>query len=159
MVHIEKWHPDRPITAVYYDGEKEMHYVKRFLCEVTTDKRVSFISESEGSELDVVSTAYKPKARIVFNKLLKATKNLPDKVVELDEFIDVKGMKAQGNQLTKLKVKEIVLEHEIEGDEPWPEDVKNEEETTEETPETGNEEGGSTTVEWDMDDEDQPKLF
>lgn len=159
MVHIEKWHPDRPITAVYYDGEKEMHYVKRFLCEVTTDKRVSFISESEGSELDVVSTAYKPKARIVFNKLLKATKNLPDKVVELDEFIDVKGMKAQGNQLTKLKVKEIVLEHEIEGDEPWPEDVKNEEEATEETPETENEEGGSTTVEWDMDDEDQPKLF
>lgn len=159
MVHIEKWHPDRPITAVYYDGDKEMHYVKRFLCEVTTDKRVSFISESEGSELDVVSTAYKPKARIVFNKLLKATKNLPDKVVELDEFIDVKGMKAQGNQLTKLKVKEIVLEHGIEGDEPWPEDVKNEEEAAEETPETGNEEGGSTTVEWDMDDEDQPKLF
>ncbi|MFZ9027833.1 MAG: DNA gyrase/topoisomerase IV subunit A [Crocinitomicaceae bacterium] len=159
MVHIEKWHPDRPITAVYYDGEKEMHYVKRFLCEVTSDKRVSFISESEGSELDVVSTAYKPKARIVFNKLLKATKNLPDKVVELEEFIDVKGMKAQGNQLTKLKVKEILLEHEIEGDEPWPEDANNEDQANEETLETGSEEGGSTTVEWDMDDEDQPKLF
>lgn len=159
MIHIEKWHPDRPITAVYFDGEKEMHYVKRFLCEVTSDKRVSFISESEGSELDVVSTAYRPKARIVFNKLLKATKNLPDKVVELDEFIDVKGMKAQGNQLTKLKVKEILLDHEVEGDEPWPEDVGNDEEGNEDTPDNGNEEGGSATVEWDMDDEDQPKLF
>lgn len=154
MVHIEKWHPDRPITAVYFDGEKELHYVKRFLCEVTSDKRVSFISETEGSHLDVVTTAYKPKVRIVFNKLLKATKNLPDKIEELDEFIDVKGMKAQGNQLTKLKVKEVLLEHPIEGDEPWPEDV--EEETTGDT--EGNNEEGSTTVEWDMDD-DQPKLF
>ena len=159
MVHIEKWHPNRPITAVYFDGEKELHYVKRFLCEVTTDKRVSFISESEGSELDVVSTAYKPIARVVFNKLLKATKNLPDKIIELDDFIDVKGMKAQGNQITKLKVKEILLEHSIEGDEPWPEEVINEESENVDVSELENEEGGSTTVEWDMDNEDQPKLF
>ena len=159
MVHIEKWHPNRPITAVYFDGEKELHYVKRFLCEVTTDKRVSFISESEGSELDVVSTAYKPIARVVFNKLLKATKNLPDKIIELDDFIDVKGMKAQGNQITKLKVKEILLEHPIEGDEPWPEEVINEESENVDVSELESEEGGSTTVEWDVDNEDQPKLF
>ncbi len=159
MVHIEKWHPNRPITAVYFDGEKELHYVKRFLCEVTTDKRVSFISESEGSELDVVSTAYKPIARVVFNKLLKATKNLPDKIIELDDFIDVKGMKAQGNQITKLKVKEILLEHPIEGDEPWPEEVINEESENVDVSELESEEGGSTTVEWDMDNEDQSKLF
>ena len=159
MVHIEKWHPNRPITAVYFDGKKELHYVKRFLCEVTTDKRVSFISESEGSELDVVSTAYKPIARVVFNKLLKATKNLPDKIIELDDFIDVKGMKAQGNQITKLKVKEILLEHPIEGDEPWPEEVINEESEDVDVSELESEEGGSTTVEWDMDNEDQPKLF
>ena len=159
MVHIEKWHPNRPITAVYFDGKKELHYVKRFLCEVTTDKRVSFISESEGSELDVVSTAYKPIARVVFNKLLKATKNLPDKIIELDDFIDVKGMKAQGNQITKLKVKEILLEHPIEGDEPWPEEVINEESENVDVSELESEEGGSTTVEWDMDNEDQPKLF
>lgn len=159
MVHIEKWHPNRPITAVYFDGEKELHYVKRFLCEVTTDKRVSFISESEGSELDVVSTAYKPIARVVFNKLLKATKNLPDKIIELDDFIDVKGMKAQGNQITKLKVKEILLEHPIEGDEPWPEEVISEESENVDVSELESEEGGSTTVEWDMDNKDQPKLF
>jgi topoisomerase-4 subunit A len=122
LIHIEKWHPDRPISAVYYDGEKDMHFVKRFVCEVTSDKKVSFISESEGSRLDVVSTAYQPTAVIVFNKLLKATKNLPDKEVRLDEFIDIKGMKSQGNQLTKLKVKEILLAHAIEGDTPWPDE-------------------------------------
>ena len=60
--------------------------------------------------------------RIVYNKLLKETKNLPDNEVALAGFIDVKGMKAQGNQLTKLKVKEVVLTHPIEGSEPWPDE-------------------------------------
>ena len=120
LIHIEKWDPERPISAVYYDGEKELHYVKRFVCEVTTDKKVLFISDAEGSELDVVTTAYKPCVTIIYNKLLKATKNLPNKEVKLDEFIDVKGMKSQGNQLTKLKVKEIVLTDGEEVNLPWP---------------------------------------
>lgn len=158
MIHIEKWHPDRPISAIYYDAEKEIHYLKRFLCEVTTDKKVSFISESEGSHLDIVSTAYKPKARVVFNKLLKETKNLPDTLLDIEELIDIKGMKAQGNQVTKLKVKEIVLEHPIEGDEPWPEDVKKEEDSENDDSE-GEDEGGDNTMEWDLTDDDQPKLF
>lgn len=159
LVHIEKWHPERPLSVVYYDAEKDMHYCKRFLCEVTSDKKVSFISESEGSYMDVVSTAYKPKVRIVYNKLLKATKNLPDTEIDLDEFIDIKGMKAQGNQMTKLKVKEVILDHEIDGGEPWPEVKKVE------TPKVeGQEDDVSDTVEWDVkpsgdDDTDQPKLF
>ncbi len=157
MVHIEKWIPRRPISAVYYDAEKEMHYVKRFLCEVTSDKKVSFISEAEGSFLDVVSTSYRPEVRVVFNKLLKETKNLPDNVFNIADMIDVKGLKAQGNQVTKFKVKEITLNHEIDGGEPWPEDAAVVVEGGESTEE-------ALTVEWDLDkkeddDDVQPSLF
>lgn len=166
MIHIEKWHPDRPISAVYYDAEKELHYGKKFLCEVTSDKRVSFISESEGSELDAVSTAYKPKFRVIFNKLLKATKNLPDEIIEFENFIDIKGMKAQGNQITKNKVKEIVLDHAIEGDEPWPEPEREEPAATEEAPEevVGEDDEKPQKMEWDVskkeeEDPNQEKLF
>ena len=173
MIHIEKWHPDRPISTVYYDAEKDLHFVKRFLCEVTSDKKVSFISESEGSYMDVVSTAYRPNVRIVYNKLLKETKNLPDNEVNIADFIDVKGMKAQGNQLTKLKVKEIVLTHEIEGAEPWPEDVQIEGAEGDEDIDgvVGHEDGedgdDATTIEWDLtkkpedeeDDDGQITLF
>jgi topoisomerase-4 subunit A len=166
MMHIEKWVPDRPISTVYYDAEKDLHYVKRFLCEVTTDKKVSFISEGEGSYMDVVSTAYRPNVRIVYNKLLKETKNLPDNEVNIADFIEVKGMKAQGNQLTKLKVKEIVLTHEIEGEEPWPEDVQVEgpdaDDDTDAAIDTeeGEEGKDGTTIEWDLtkkpeDEEDE----
>ena len=167
MVHIEKWIQDRPITTVYFDAEKELHYVKRFICEVLSDKRVSFISESAGSYMDIVSTAYRPEAKIVYNKLLKETKNLPDNVVNLADLIDVKGMKAQGNQMTKLKVKEIVLTHPVdESPEPWP-DQKPKESTNEEEVEIleEDEEGPTPSMEWDLtkkeeeDNEDQIKLF
>ena len=160
MMHIEKWVQEKLITTVYLDGEKDLHYVKRFLCEVTTDKRVLFISESTGSYMDLVSTAYRPEARIVYNKLLKETKNLPDNIVNLADMIDVKGMKAQGNQMTKLKVKEILLTHAIdESPEPWPaqqleaDDIPVEELGGEDT----------ATMEWDITDDgdkdDNPKLF
>jgi topoisomerase-4 subunit A len=161
LIHIEKWHPDRPISAVYYDAERDLHYVKRFLCEVTSDKKVSFISESEGSQLDCVTTAYMPKAKIVYNKQLKETKNLPDNEVDLLEFIDVKGMKAQGNQITKLKVKEIVLTHPIEGDQPWPEEATKNTADGEENND-GDSESDDRTIEWDIDkkdDDDNLKLF
>ncbi len=169
MILIEKWHPDRPISAVYYDSEKDMRFVKRFLCEVTSDKKVSFISEGEGSYMDVASTAYRPLIKIIYNKLLKETKNLPDNEIQLADFIEIKGMKAQGNQLTKLKVKEIVLTNPLEGEETWPVEEKplksdDNESDDESDDEVDGEEGSDgTTIEWDLtkDDEedDQMKLF
>lgn len=164
MIHIEKWIPERPITTVYFDAEKDLHYVKRFVCEVTSDKRVLFISESAGSYMDLVSTAYRPEAKIVFNKLLKETKNLPDNVVNLADMIDIKGMKAQGNQMTKLKVKEIVLTHAIdEGKEPWPEEkVEVISDINEEIDGVEAEDDDAPTMEWDLskgEEDDQPTLF
>ena len=92
---------------------------------------------------------------------MKATKNLPDTEVDLANFIEVKGMKSQGNQLTKLKVKEIVLEHPIEGDEHWPE-IEKPERSSEEI--EGEDDDEATTMEWDVkndddDDDVQPSLF
>ena len=187
MLHIEKWEQDRAVSTVYYDGTKELHFVKRFLCEVTTDKRILFISEGQGSYMDTVSTAYRPEIRIVYNKLLKETKNLADTVLNLADLIEIKGMKAQGNQVTKLKVKEIVLTHPIdESPEPWPVDEtvspsfddvesntdENDDNDSNDTnpgaieldlTQTNNAASESTTIEWDLtkklDDDDQMKLF
>ena len=118
-VLIEKWYPERSIACVYWDGDKELYFVKRFQCEITNDKRVSFISEHTDSFMAAVSTDFIPRIKIVYNKRLKETKDLPDKEVNLADFIDVKGLKAQGNQLTKLKTKEILVLPKVEG-EDWP---------------------------------------
>ncbi len=149
LISIEKWHQERPIAAVYYNASKELYYVKRFLPE-SSSKKVSFLPEDEECELVVASTQFNPVINIEYNKRLKETKHLPDKQEALNDFIDVKGLKAQGNQLTKLKIKEITLLPTKEGEE-WPEEpeVDQEEmddvdqgETTENTAES-QEEGGS----------------
>ena len=153
MIHIEKWHPERSITAIYFDYSKDTHYVKRFKCEITTDKRVLCISDTKGSSLHTFSTAFETEVKIVYNKLFKETKNLPDNIVKTNDIIDVKGMKAQGNQLTKLKVKEIVLTHPIEGKEPWPKVDDNESKESE----VVTEDASSQTMEWDIKNDSKDK--
>ena len=118
LLHIEKWHPKRPLACVYWNASRELFFVKRFLIETLT-KKYPFIAENDG--LAVVSTDYKPKVNVSFNKRLKETKDLNDKVFELNDIIDVKGEKAQGNQLTRLKIKDITLLDVAEGEE-WPEE-------------------------------------
>jgi len=116
--------------------------------------------------MDLVSTSYRPEAKMVYNKLLKETKNLPDNVVNLADLIEVKGLKAQGNQMTKLKVKEIVLTHEIDGGELWPEDKKPEPIIGEdgvpfEIEGVDSDEDTSADIEWDLTknpDDDEPQL-
>jgi topoisomerase-4 subunit A len=106
MVVLEKWLPNKPISAIYYDGEKERYYVKRFLVENETKEDV-FISEHANSQLEVVSTDYRPQAEIVFTKVKGVQKE--NLLVDIESFIAVKGFKALGNQLTTDKIKQVNL--------------------------------------------------
>ena len=107
MIVLEKWIPKKPISAIYYDGEKERYYVKRFLIE-NENKEEIFISEHPKSQLEIVSTDWRPMAEVVFGK--ERGKDQKDNLeVNLEEFIAIKGIKAQGNQLTTDKVKQINL--------------------------------------------------
>ncbi len=103
MVLIEKWEPLRPVTAVYFEGEKQQYNVKRFLVE-KTDKVVSFITEHEESRLEMVSTLHAPSVNIQFDR---RSSDRDDEQVNLRDFIAVKGIHAIGNRLTPHKVKSI----------------------------------------------------
>ena len=99
MLILEKWIPNKPISVIYFDGLKERYYVKRFLIE-SPEKEELFISEHDKSQLQHISTAYRPVAEVVFSK-----RSLENSVVNFEEFISVKGIKALGNQLTTEKIK------------------------------------------------------
>ena len=107
MVVLEKWVPKKPITAIYWEAEKERFYVKRFVIE-NADREENFIGENPKSYLEIVSTDYLPVAEVVFYKE-RGKDQRPNDLVDLDEFISVKGIKALGNQLTSLKVRQINL--------------------------------------------------
>ena len=107
MIVLEKWIPKKPISAIYFDGEKERYYVKRFLIE-NESKEELFISEHPKSQLEIISTDWKPMAEVEFTK--ERGKDRKDNLqVNLEEFIAVKGINALGNQLTKEKVNQINL--------------------------------------------------
>ena len=106
MVILEKWIPKKPISAIYYDGEKERYYIKRFLVE-TENKEESFITEHPNSQLEIVSTDYRPVAELIFPKIKGVQKETM--TVDIESFIAVKGFKAMGNQLTTDKLKQVNL--------------------------------------------------
>ena len=106
MIVLEKWLPKKPVSAIYYDGEKDRYYVKRFLIE-NENKEEIFITEHPKSQLEIVSTDYRPMAEVVFAKNKGIQKE--NLTVNLEEFIAVKGIKALGNQLTTDKIKQINL--------------------------------------------------
>ncbi|WBX70158.1 DNA gyrase/topoisomerase IV subunit A [Tenacibaculum retecalamus] len=119
MIVLEKWKPNKPISAVYFDGEKERYYVKRFLID-TIDKEEVFISESEKSKLEVIATDFRPMAEVIFSK-----RSLDKIEVNFETFISVKGIKAQGNQLTTDKIRTVNLLEALPYEEPEEEKVEN----------------------------------
>ena len=101
---MEKWVPEKPISVIYYDGEKERVFVKRFVIE-NENREELVITEHPKSQLLFVSADWRPMAEVVFTK--EKGKEKENLTVNLEEFISVKGIKALGNQLTTDKVKNI----------------------------------------------------
>ncbi|MEN9875996.1 MAG: gyrase subunit [Bacteroidota bacterium] len=115
MIVLEKWNPKKPISTIYYDGEKERYFVKRFLVE-NENKEELFITEHEKSQLEIVSTDWRPVAEIVFTKVKGVQKE--NQTIDLEQFIAVKGIKAIGNQLTTDKLKQVNLLESLPFEEP-----------------------------------------
>ena len=67
LLLIEKWRPNRPISLVYFDGEKQFYYVKRFLLDETINS-TGIISNSRGSSLEIVTSNSNPYVEISFSK-------------------------------------------------------------------------------------------
>ncbi len=146
MIVLEKWNPNKPISVVYFDGERERYYVKRFMIE-HPDREEKFISEHAGSKLMIVAMDYRPMAEVIYSK-----RSLENEIINFEEFIAIKGIKALGNQLTTEKIKDINLLDPLPYEEPVLEEVELVEEEIIEAPE--NSAGDTSGSENDDDDDD-----
>ncbi len=118
MIVLEKWIPEKPISAVYFDGEKEKYFVKRFMID-NPNKDELFISEHPKSQLQIVATDFRSMAEIIFSK-----RSLENITINFEEFIAVKGIKALGNQLTTDKIKQVNLLESLPYEPPIIEEVE-----------------------------------
>lgn len=103
MIVLEKWHPNKPISAIHFDGDKQRYFVKRFMVD-NPNKEEKIITNHDKSFLEIVTTDFRPIAEIIFSK-----RSLENKTINFEEFISIKGIKAIGNQLTSEKIKQVNL--------------------------------------------------
>jgi topoisomerase-4 subunit A len=113
---IEKYHPEKVITAVYVDNEKMQYNIKRFKIETSTlHNKYFFIKEGKDNRLEAVTTEQHPILIVKTGKgqLVRSTK------FRIDSLVEVMGWKAIGAKLTEYsKSVEMEWERKIETDNP-----------------------------------------
>ena len=93
---IEKFIPEKIITAVYLDNEKKQYNVKRFKIETTTLRnKFFFIKEGEGNRLEAVSTDTEPVLAVQQGRGAQVRRAK----FKLEKVVDVMGWKAVGAKL------------------------------------------------------------
>jgi topoisomerase-4 subunit A len=110
---IEKFRPDKIITAVYLDNEKLQYNIKRFKIETTTLKsKFFFIKEGKDNRLEMVTTDAEPLLIVKTGRgqLVRSAK------FKVNNMVEVMGWKAVGAKLTDYS-KSIEMEWEKKADE------------------------------------------
>ncbi len=96
VIEIEKFNPDKVITAIYYDNEKLQFNVKRFRIETQTlNNKFYFIKEGAENYLEAVTSHQDP---VVMVKSGRGTQQRSTKV-KINNFVEVMGWRAVGNKL------------------------------------------------------------
>jgi topoisomerase-4 subunit A len=146
---IEKFDPEKIVSAVYFDGVSKNYFVKRFLIETTTiNKKFNVISDHKQSRLVVASTEKQPQVKVLVVK----GKEQEELEFDLDMLIDVKGWKAIGNRLTSHQVIQIdALQNQSNKDTDDSEEI--------EEPDDDIEIGSTVSFKLKKDDEEQLGLF
>jgi topoisomerase-4 subunit A len=107
LLIIEKFLEAKPVTAVYYNGEKKFYYLKRFQVEVT-DKKIDFVGDEPDSKLVLVSTDWLPRVLVMFDEKLN-NRTIDDEEIIASEFIESKSHKAKGKRITVNAIKKLKL--------------------------------------------------
>jgi topoisomerase-4 subunit A len=156
LIVLEKWNPNKPITIIYYEGEKDLHYVKRFLIE-NPERLEKVIGEHPKSYIETCFTDYRPVAEVVFAKK-RGQERKANLILDLEQFIAVKGIGALGNQVAKEKVLEVKVLPSLPYEEPEAKQLTEIDVIEEES--IGNEtDGNDNETPGDIDDTGQGSLF
>jgi topoisomerase-4 subunit A len=127
---IEKYQANKVFSAVYFDADQKYYYLKRFSFEAT-EKFSNFIDdENPQSKLILLTQEKFPQIKITFGGKFKTR---PEEIIDVEQFISVKGYKAKGKRLTTFEVAKIVELEPLQKEVPELEEPGEPENTTEES--------------------------
>ncbi len=106
MLQITKLNPDNIFTAVYFDGDIQKYYVKRFqISDETINKKYLFISSCKGSKLEAFSLDYLPQLEVEIKS--KSNNEIEFEVIPIADFIGLKTYRAKGKRLSNKELKKL----------------------------------------------------
>lgn len=123
---IEKYSEKRVYTLVYYHGAKKNYYVKRFIPEYS-ERGQEFVEKHPKTKITYFSKDKYPRVKLRYDNEGKR-KEREDEIIDLAEFIDVKGFKAMGNRLSQHDLWEVKIMDSLPEEEEVEEEVVDESE-------------------------------
>jgi topoisomerase-4 subunit A len=112
IIEIEKFNPEKIVTAIYMDNDKLQFNVKRFKIETTTlHNKFLFIKEGEGNRLEAVTTNEEP---VVLVKSGRGAQAKTQKI-KINTFVEVMGWRAVGTKLCDFS-KSVEITWDIKND-------------------------------------------
>jgi topoisomerase-4 subunit A len=96
VIQIEKFDPEKTVTAIYLDNDKQQFNVKRFNIETTTLRnKFMLIKEGEGNYLEAVTTHPEPIVQIKTGRGAQVR----TQKIKIADMVEVMGWKAVGTKL------------------------------------------------------------
>lgn len=101
---IEKWDSTKIWTAVLFDADNQGYpYIKRFTMEATRKKQ-NYLGDNLNSKLLILTDQPFPRIKVNFGGFDADKEPM---VIDVEEFIMVKGFKAKGKRITTCNVTSI----------------------------------------------------
>lgn len=117
VIYIEKFNPEKIVTAIYFDADKKQFNAKRFKIETQTlNNKFLFIKEGAGNYLELATTHSDPIVLLRTGK----KRNPDEEEVNLNEFVEVTGWRTVGTRIAGDDLVSVELLSEDE--DPHPED-------------------------------------
>lgn len=101
---IEKFKQDKIWSAALHDADQQGYpYLKRFTFE-NSNKKLNFLGDNADSKLILLTEEVYPRLEVIFGGNDHFREPL---VIDVDEFIAVKGFKAKGKRITTYEIESI----------------------------------------------------
>lgn len=103
ILRIEKLQQNKVWTCAFFDADQQYFYLKRFTLE-PSNKKQRLIGDNSNSKLQLITDQPFPRISILFGGKDSYREEL---IIDAEEFIGIKSIKARGKRLTTLQVAEI----------------------------------------------------
>lgn len=115
---IRKFYSKTIVSVIYKEKASGSYYIKRFLEEIS-DKKLTFLEEGSGDTMISYSLDTFPRLEVVYDA--SSNKKIQSEIIEVYDFIGVKGYKAKGKRITTFEVKAFNWLDPLPEPEPEPE--------------------------------------